>query len=75
MPSVRAAGGAPVTVAGAQEAYWVVAQDGVDGGGGRVLVVSDGVNALHVSVGAGPFSAEMDLERATVVAERILPLL
>lgn len=75
VPSVIAAGGERVAVAGAREAYWVAAHDGVDGGGGHVLVASDGVNALHVSVGAGTAFDETDRERAIFVADRILPLL
>ncbi|BAJ73343.1 hypothetical protein MTES_0379 [Microbacterium testaceum StLB037] len=75
VPSVIAAGGEQIDVAGAREAYWVAASDGVDGGGGYALIASDGVNALQVYVGAGMSSLETDLQRATFVAERILPLL
>lgn len=75
IPSVIAAGGTQVDVAGAREAYWVASFDGVDGGGGHVLAVTDGVNVLQVNVGAGMSSLETDLQHATFVAERILPLL
>jgi len=75
VPSVAAADASPVEVAGARDAYWASAVDGLDGGGSNVLVVSDGVNLLLVDVSPGNATPEVDLENATIVAERILPLL
>lgn len=72
LPTVPAAGGEAVEVAGAETAYWVSTSDGIDGGGGRSLVASDGTNVLVVYVAAHGGDLDLDLQRAVAVAERVL---